>query len=474
MRSPAASAGGPSPLHGTAGTLRYQPALDGVRALAVTAVLLFHGGVAFLPGGFLGVDAFFVLSGFLITSLLLAEHARNGRIALAAFWGRRARRLLPALLVLLVAVAAVERTVLPPVELRLLRWDALAALGYLANWRMVDRGTGYFVDTAAPSPLQHTWSLGIEEQFYLLWPVLVVALLAIRPVSRSRAAMLAVCAGGVVASAVVATAFYRAGDIDRAYFGTDARAQALLVGCALAVVLRRPAVVDPDRDAGAVTARAASWQPRWALALGALGAAVGTGWLWTHAHGTSPWLYQGGLALAALAVGLVLTQVQLQPNALLPRVLSLSPLVWLGKISYGVYLWHWPVFQFVTADRSNLGGTALLGARLGLTLFIATISYLVVECRSARPLGRGGLDGSECPGCWSECRCPACHCPRYGCPACLRYGCPAYLRYGCLNCLDRVGARHWPRRRWLDSWPSRRARSRRSRCRPVSRRPSRS
>src|SRR6476660_9215149 len=115
----------------------YHPALDGVRAVAVLAVLLFHGGVGFLPGGFLGVDAFFVLSGFLITSLLLAEHARHGRVRLAAFWGRRARRLLPALLVLLVVVTAVGRNVLPPVELTLLRADAWAALAYVANWRMI-------------------------------------------------------------------------------------------------------------------------------------------------------------------------------------------------------------------------------------------------------------------------------------------------------------------------------------------------
>src|SRR3712207_4153443 len=157
-------------------------ALDGLRGLAVAAVLLFHGGVAALPGGFLGVDAFFVLSGFLITALLLGEHARAGRIDLAGFWARRARRLLPALLLMVVTVLVAARWLVPPDELSRLRGDALATAGYLANWRMMDQGGGYFARTAPPSPLQHTWSLAIEEQFYLLWPLLLMPLLALAAV----------------------------------------------------------------------------------------------------------------------------------------------------------------------------------------------------------------------------------------------------------------------------------------------------
>src|SRR5687768_6802538 len=145
----------------------HVPALDGVRAVAVVAVLAFHGGLPGASGGFLGVDAFFVLSGYLITALLLAEWTRNGgRIDLAAFWGRRARRLLPALLLMVTAVAIGARALLPPEEVRLLRGDGIAALLYVANWRMTYRGGDYFAQTAAPSPLEHTWSLGIEEQFY--------------------------------------------------------------------------------------------------------------------------------------------------------------------------------------------------------------------------------------------------------------------------------------------------------------------
>ncbi|WP_344318791.1 acyltransferase, partial [Actinocatenispora thailandica] len=161
------------------GTTRFahRPALDGVRAFAVAAVLVYHGGVAAVPGGFIGVDAFFVLSGFLITSLLLAEIAGTGGIRLAAFWGRRARRLLPALLLMLAVVVPASRFLLASGDLPPVRGDALAALCYVANWRMIFRGSDYFAQTATPTPLQHTWSLGIEEQFYLIWPLVVLAVL---------------------------------------------------------------------------------------------------------------------------------------------------------------------------------------------------------------------------------------------------------------------------------------------------------
>src|SRR5436190_16230696 len=178
----------------------YRPALDGVRALAVMAVVLFHAGVSVLPGGFLGVDAFFVLSGYLITSLLLAEYAKRGRISLPGFWARRARRLLPALLVLLVVVAVIGRYVLPDTEIGPLRGDAIAALAYVANWRMIYRGSDYFAQNAAPSLLQHTWSLGIEEQFYWLWPLLMLGLLMM----AKRRAVFAVCTAGILGSAVAA------------------------------------------------------------------------------------------------------------------------------------------------------------------------------------------------------------------------------------------------------------------------------
>jgi peptidoglycan/LPS O-acetylase OafA/YrhL len=341
------------------GPFGYRPALDGVRAFAVTAVVLFHGGVSVLPGGFLGVDAFFVLSGYLITSLLLAEYATRGRISLPAFWGRRARRLLPALLVVLVVVAVVGRYIMPDTEIGLLRADALAALGYVANWRMIYRGSDYFAQNAAPSPLQHTWSLGIEEQFYWIWPLVIWV------VARHRRTLFALCTVGALGSALLAAVLYRADDVNRAYFGTDTRAQALLIGCALAVVpLPRKRF----------------------LGLLAIAGTLATAWLWTHVTGTDAWLYHGGLTVAALAVAAVLAHAVASPTGPTARVLSLAPLVWLGKISYGVYLWHWPLFQFVTADRTGLSGAALLGLRCALVLAIATASYFLVE----QPIRRGG------------------------------------------------------------------------------------
>jgi peptidoglycan/LPS O-acetylase OafA/YrhL len=345
----------------------YRPALDGVRGLAVSAVVLFHGGVATVPGGFLGVDTFFVLSGFLITSLLLAEYDREGRIRLLAFWGRRARRLLPALLVMLAVVTVAGRWLLAPDDERLLRGDALAALGYVANWRMIYRGAGYFTQTAAPSVLQHTWSLGIEEQFYLVWPLAVAGVLGLS--AGRRRVVIATCLAGIAASVGAAALLYRPDDVNRAYFGTDTRAQALLIGCALAVV-------------------APKLTHRFVTAPLAVAGALGTVWLWSHADGSAAWLYRGGFTAAALATGAVLVHAVTQPASVTARLLSRPPLVWLGKISYGVYLWHWPLFQYLSGERLGFAGGRLLALRCAATLAVAVASYWLVERPIRRQLRR--------------------------------------------------------------------------------------
>jgi peptidoglycan/LPS O-acetylase OafA/YrhL len=346
-------------------SFEYRPALDGIRAFAVAAVVLFHAGVGGLAGGFLGVDTFFVLSGFLITSLLLAERASRGRIDLRRFWVRRARRLLPALLAMVAATVVAGHFLLDSDgdALSLLRGDAYAALGYVANWRMIFRGTGYIAATAAPSPLQHTWSLGIEEQFYLLWPLAIVAILVVR---RARAVLVAVCCAGAVLSELACTRLFRPADMARAYYGTDTRAQALLIGAALAAV--------PSRH----LTRAGR--------IGLLGAA-GTLWLWHAASDQAAWLYHGGLTAAALGTALVIALVMSRPESVTARFLGLAPLVWLGRISYGVYLWHWPLFTFVTADATGLSRWPLLAVRLASTLTVATAGYYLIE----QPIRRGVL-----------------------------------------------------------------------------------
>jgi peptidoglycan/LPS O-acetylase OafA/YrhL len=268
---------------------------------------------------------------------------------------------------MLAAVVVLGPLLLPSPDVALLPGDTMAALAYVANWRMIFRGSGYFAQTANPSLLQHTWSLGIEEQFYLLWPLLVI------PALRwwhNRRVLLGVALVGAAGSVVACFWWFRPDDTDRDYFGTDSRAQALLIGCALAIVLSRL----PD----------ASRFRRWLAPTALVGLAASV-WLWTHAHGTDAWLYRGGLTLAALGVAAVLAYAVLRPRSVLALFLGLAPLVWLGRISYGVYLWHWPLFTFVNSERTGLRGPALLATRLGLTVAVAAASYVLIET----PVRRG-------------------------------------------------------------------------------------
>ncbi|HET9471382.1 MAG TPA: acyltransferase, partial [Usitatibacter sp.] len=215
--------------------LPHHAALDSLRALAVLAVIAYHYDASWARGGFLGVDLFFVLSGFLITTLLILEWRRSNRIATGRFWGRRARRLLPALMILLVLVAVITVNVIDPWKRAGVRNDGLASLFYVANWRFVAAKQGYFELFSAPSPLRHMWSLAIEEQFYLVWPLVTYA--ALRAGRGSLRLLAIVCAGGIALSIAVMAIVYKAGDPSRAYYGTDARAHTILLGALLAVVL---------------------------------------------------------------------------------------------------------------------------------------------------------------------------------------------------------------------------------------------
>ena len=347
--------------------------LDGLRAIAVSGVLLYHGGVAAVPGGFLGVDLFFVISGFLITTLLLEEAVqRDGRIDVVAFWGRRARRLLPALLVVTGATVALFTTHRSIADTSDLRQDALAALLYVANWHFLVGGEGYFEAFAAPSPLQHTWSLAIEEQFYVVWPLLLFLLLRMRAPRRVQVGavtlLLAAAVGWGLDQAAADT------DVDRLYYGTDIRVPAILLGVIAAFALQR-AVPSRRGTRRGTPSRLVTRTMHGAgpLALAGVVAVMCT----TSSSDAS--LFRGRLLLFVAVSTALLAIVVSFPRGPLTRVLEGRALRSIGVLSYGLYLWHWPVFLFLSAGRTGLTGWALLAERLLVTLVLAAASYHLVE-----------------------------------------------------------------------------------------------
>ena len=376
---------GPDP---EAGVVRI-PGLDGIRALGILLVLAFHGGLSWASGGFFGVDVFFVLSGFLITGLLVAEFRQHRGIALRRFWAHRVRRLLPALLAVLCTVGIVAGIWAPADTLAQLRGDGLATLLYVNNWHQVLGGQGYFAELATPRPLLHAWSLSIEEQFYLVWPLVVLAVLRL---ARSLRALLAVTLALAVASAVDMALLSHPGlAANRSYFGTDTRAQALLLGASLAIVLARPLGRAGSRDPSGSLLRpiALSAAARRALgAAGLVGLAVVLGMSAT-VEATTAWPSLGGFALLSLATVAMIASVALLPEGALGRALSVAPLRYVGAISYGLYLWHWPIFVLLDHGRTGCSGLALLGLRLVASFAMAIASYHLLEM----PIRRGALRG---------------------------------------------------------------------------------
>ncbi len=359
--------------------MAHVPGLDGLRGLAVIGVLLFHAN-ARLRGGYLGVDLFFVLSGFLITSILVEEQRRIGAIDLRRFWIRRFRRLMPALLSIMPAVALYAKFFARPEELAPLRGDALATLGYVANWRAILVHRSYWDLFVAPSPLEHTWSLAIEEQFYVVWPLAVALMLAL---ARGGArAVRVVCVVSIVlalASAVAMALLYEGGNTTRVYLGTDTRGAAILAGAALATsgLARPPAPSLRPEEPG---------RPRLLDGLG-LAAALLIAAAWWWLDGQSALLYRGGFWVTELAALVLVASCVRRPGGPIARALAIRPLRAMGLISYGVYLWHWPIYVVLTEGRLGFGGLRLLGLRLALTLAIAGVSYRYVE----RPIRERGL-----------------------------------------------------------------------------------
>lgn len=345
-------------------------ALDGLRGVAVLAVLLFHDGR--LRGGYLGVDLFFVLSGYLITSLLLVEQRDRGRIRLARFYERRARRLLPAMGIALVGVAIYAAVWAQPSELPRIRWDGLATLFYFANWRDIAAKQSYWDIFRAPSPLQHTWSLSIEEQFYAFWPLIVVGVLAIR---RSARAVLGVAlALGTACAVFTLVGALRHGDQRLFYYGTASRAPALLMGAALAAVV-------------AMRGTLRSARARLALEVVAIAGAGYLAFEWAYQRGDGLGLYRGPLLLCGLAATAVIASASHPERGVVARVLAFPPLVGAGLISYGLYLYHWPIYLILTRARTGLSAWPLLGTRVAVSTVVAIASYVLVE----QPIRSGAL-----------------------------------------------------------------------------------
>ncbi len=386
-RSPAHPSCRPAPPTTTRTTDRLA-GLDGLRALAVLAVLAFHFGVSWLPGGYLGVDLFYVLSGFLITLLLVGEHSSRGRIALGRFWARRARRLLPCLFLVVLAAAAYVRFVAPPGAYPGFRSDALSALFYFSNWHQIAANANYFVATGPPSPLTHTWSLAIEEQFYLLWPLVVLGVLRLCGRSRPATGVTVLgslsLAGALASAAEMALRYGPSADTTRLYFGTDTHAQPLLVGAFVACLLVRIRMRSPGPSRSRIPA-AVTEGLRAVLVVGGAAALSILAILMVRLPGSDGGAYQGGFLLAAACCAVIIVAAVTMPTGPFARLLSARPLVWLGTVSYGIYLWHYPLGLYLSPTRTGLTGPALFVARFGATVALAATSYYLVE----RPVMEG-------------------------------------------------------------------------------------
>jgi len=337
----------------------WRPGLDGLRAIAVLGVMAYHEPNVELAGGFLGVDLFFVLSGFLITGLLLDERRRSGTLSLRSFWNRRARRLLPALAGLLVIVLLVTTLIGDVSQRRDLPSGLLSAVFYVSNWNLIAHNQSYFDQFTSLSPLQHLWSLAIEEQFYVVWPLVVIACLA-----RSRRLLIGVTAFATLTSIGLMVFFLGDGDPSRSYYGTDTRAFSLLIGAL-----------------GAMFAWHLRPSGRKTLVAGLLGVLALAG-AFLFIHDSDRWMYRGGFVVFALvALGVIILA---SGDTVVSKAMSHPILRKIGFLSYALYLWHWPIRVFVTDTRLQLpdttfGQIAGVLIRLALTFGLSWLSMELIE-----------------------------------------------------------------------------------------------
>jgi peptidoglycan/LPS O-acetylase OafA/YrhL len=365
--APPATPGG----RGATSGLAYLGGVDGLRAIAVLAVIAFHGAIFHLDGGFLGVEVFFVISGYLITSLLIAEYRRTGQVSLRAFWLRRARRLLPALCALWVAVVAISATLVPDAFVAT-KADLPGAVFFVSNWWQIARHQSYFMAIERPPLLLHLWSLAIEEQFYLLWPIAFAYLCA-----RVRGRWLAcgAVAMAIASAAWMATLYDPGRDASAVYYRTDTRLSGLLFGMALAAIWRP----GPGKDDHAGDRGERSVAGGRVLGVAGLLAFAVLAWAFVELSDSAPLVYRGGFLVVDVATA-VLVAAAVHPSAWVGRVLGVAPLAWIGRRSYGLYLWHWPIFAITRPDLDiHMGGARLFALRLVLTLVVSELCYRFIE-----------------------------------------------------------------------------------------------
>ena len=339
-------------------SLAHHRGLDGLRGVAVILVIIFHSGLGWLPGGFLGVSVFFTLSGFLITSLLINECENMGRINLKAFWGRRLRRLAPASLVVIAGVVGLASWLSTSIEAHRIKGDAISAVLYFSNWRFIYSGLSYGELFASPSPLQHLWSLSIEEQLYVVVPVVIAGLFALGLRRRAIGYVFLIA----VAGSTIATMFTNSHEL--IYYGTHTRAAELLLGSALACLFGRRIERLAVQKAKALSSL--YFVPMMGVIVLARFSSV-----------DSHWVYSGALtAFAGLSVICLIAAVQAGPAR---SFLSWPLLVRVGEVSYGLYLIHWPVIVWLNSERVDLQPTVLFGVQVIVTVMLTVTSYWLIE-----------------------------------------------------------------------------------------------
>ncbi|MDQ1382829.1 MAG: hypothetical protein QOG65_208, partial [Actinomycetota bacterium] len=356
----------------------YVGGLDGLRAIAVAAVIVFHFAPTVLPAGFLGVDVFFVVSGFLISRLVVREIERSGTVGLGGFWSRRARRLLPALATVTVAVLIAAAVSFSGTEIHDLRAQALGTLFYCANWVMIFAKSNYFTNLGRPSPFLHMWTLAVEEQFYVVLPLVLLGARGAVVRHPVRAALIAL-AGACASTAWMGVLVSPTGDPSRAYLGSDSHAMGLLVGVALGIIAGAGKPWDAFTGWMRSNERAIRVAP-WAAAASLVAILV----TMRVTRDRTLALYRGGFLVFALLSAVIVAVVATLPAAPISRFLRMPALVAIGLRSYSLYLWHWPVRVFVT-PRPGLHGIGLFSLRLMISIVLAEISFRLVE----RPLRFG-------------------------------------------------------------------------------------